>query len=304
MAHQIFGERFYAYRKPAWHGLGWVSDTPLTCYAIVSQMAIDFKTYRSVLVAEDDPSEAIRTDNKKAIVRIAPEGKEVVAFVSENFKIVPPLTIAQIWDQVLAWAPETVFFTRNRMVVTAYHEETELLGEDWKFYTIFSFPYFPGESVRLHLSPTRVVCMNTYQSSLLNRAMDARLLHANVDTVSLANWLYGWQTDLETIKNQFAFAVKQMATYPLTTQEWVDLTRDFFNRLLKDRDNTKRIEEFLAIRDYGTQVDTGSVKGWLDAVTEYFDWANLHKDDPLARLFGFRADAKSLAFEFAMAKIS
>jgi hypothetical protein len=133
--------------------------------------------------------------------------------------------------------------------------------------------------------------------------MDNRILHFNLTLEKFTNFLGSWVGRMQDLWTYFEGSIQKMAEKPLSMSEWDELTRNFFQTLLPKSDHARRIEEIGKMREVGTAVNPSSVKGWLDAVTEYYDWANLHKDNTQSMLFGSRAAAKELAFEMALAMV-
>jgi hypothetical protein len=146
--------------------------------------------------------------------------------------------------------------------------------------------------------------MNTYRASLLDRQLEDRLGHVRSTEEVLLRFFENWGQVVNIIQDQFAMTYEQLEK-PLSMFEWSDLTRQFFQKLFPNSPTAEvKTQEFLELRQRGTGVNPDTLRGWLDAATEYWDWCNIRKEDGVSRLFGFRANAKQLAFEMALAKVS
>jgi len=84
MSHEIFGERFWGHRKPAWHNLGEVFQESLTATQVLERVQatkpIAFEKWDGFFISPDQKN--FLEQNKSVIVRRSPDGDEVLGLVS------------------------------------------------------------------------------------------------------------------------------------------------------------------------------------------------------------------------------
>ena len=300
MSHEIFGERFWGHRKPAWHSLGEVFQESLTATQVLERVQatrpISFEKWEGFFISPDKQN--LLAQNKSVILRRSPDGDEVLGLVSKEFQILSPEEIGQIWDSVLGWEIETLFFTRNRMVITSRLPQVGLHPNDpsaWNLHAILDFPYQPGIPIQARIAPVRVVCMNTLAASKLEATLNVSARHNSKEIRKIEVWLDSWARSYHHTVRELEATLNLFAKTPI---KWEEISEEFFAEVFK-QNFEKRLENFNRMQIYGTSVETGSMLGWLNAITEYADWANRHKETELTTLFGHRYNLKQKAFEFA-----
>lgn len=185
MSHEIFGERFYAARQPAWHGLGLVTEEPLGAPAALEAIGGDYKFSLRPLSYPTDfaGSPAWIETEFRAIVRDAtdddPEDR-IFGAVKGDYEIVQNGAIASILEPITSqWPVETIGVLRDgRDIFFALDAgEMEIGGEKVRNFFLVFDRKDGMTSLKVLFTPVRVVCANTLSVGLREATVTAHLPH-------------------------------------------------------------------------------------------------------------------------------
>jgi phage/plasmid-like protein (TIGR03299 family) len=171
MASNIFNNRFYSLRAPAWHNLGIVSDVELTAteaYNATQPLTIVLQDVFTQLPSLTDPEHRVSRHslNSRAIVRYpTPDDPEYRTFgiVSNEYTLVDPLTFCESFDEAVCRPVETIgtLGKGETLFISTKLPTFEVKGDEVENYLLTVSPYTAGRAVEARITPVRVVCQNT-----------------------------------------------------------------------------------------------------------------------------------------------
>lgn len=186
MTHNIFGERFYGTRTPAWHQIGTVLPEPIPAVEALRMIEADFYIEKSPLKVEVSTifgTQLVDVPGKFAIVREPTEDDNtfaVLGMAGNDYEIVQRIDFAHALDRLTDRWPletigvlgqgETVFFTLDA-------GEFEVGGELVHQYFLVYDKVDGKTSAKISFTPIRVVCQNTLVTGLSHATVTAILDH-------------------------------------------------------------------------------------------------------------------------------
>lgn len=225
MAHNIFGNRFYGNRQPAWHGLGTVSEKDQTGVEALTALGGGYWIEkRPVTVTLNNiPTET----GDFAIVRSAlPDDPQerVFGYTTDRYNILQPLDAVELFDEKVAEPVETLGMLGKgeRLFLTWKMPETEVVKDDvvqWYGFCAIGFDGVMGAS--LNVVTTRVVCQNTWTAAIAEAMQEKK---------SNKGRIYAGK---HTSKNMKFELGEWMNHIQSSAKKQVELTNSFFNQLTK-----------------------------------------------------------------------
>ena len=108
MAHNIFNERFYSLRQPAWHGLGTIGENEQTATEIFNTMSPYIVTLEPVFTKIGNLK--LELPNKVITRHPIPDDNAYRSFgiVGPDYTIVDPLRTCEIYDEATQRPVETL----------------------------------------------------------------------------------------------------------------------------------------------------------------------------------------------------
>ena len=190
MSANIFGDRFYGTRKPAWHGLGKVFETAITPGEAVAAIGMDYTVEKFPMgVFVDDAY--VETD-KFAIMR-SPTADDnewkMFGVVSANYEIIQNADLAVIMESLAeVWPLETMGAIDNgKTVFMAFNTGgVDVAGDPVNGYFTLVNIQDGGTSVKLIYTPVRVVCQNTLVTGLSRATVNLEVQHTNGASAMIA----------------------------------------------------------------------------------------------------------------------
>lgn len=190
MAHELFGERFYGLRTPAWHGLGFVSPDPITAVQALDHIGgYDVSLVPMLLSDTGEPA------GRSAIVRTAttddPE-RRIFGYVSpDDYSLIGPRELAELWDINVASPVETLgaLRTGETMFLTCRLPDFDVNGDEINNYMLVSHHMTGSAALQIRVTPIRVVCMNTLIAAKRASTETYRIVHNAELKDTLAEWL-------------------------------------------------------------------------------------------------------------------
>lgn len=177
MAHNLFGERFMANRKPAWHGLGTVFTEPITAVEAVQQAGIDYRVFKTPVYTAvpqngfiAEAQELVPVPDAYYITREpTPDDDQYRFFATctDEYEVLDNVEIARAIDTLTdRWALETVGALGHgeQLFIVLDAGEIEIGkngGELLHQYFVFTDSKNTSASAKFLFTPVRVVCQNT-----------------------------------------------------------------------------------------------------------------------------------------------
>jgi phage/plasmid-like protein (TIGR03299 family) len=330
MADKIFGNRFFGYREPAWHGKGIVSPNATGAQDAWSRLCPYSFEKRPIYTTINGE----QVEVGKAIVRTpVPDdpNEKLIGLGSDVYNIVDPQAICEAYDRVTKRPIETIGALDEGKIffLTTELPEYDIKGEQIKRYVFVYAPYEPGSAIEVRNTDVRVVCWNTaslarsraselwkgwHNNKNLEKELEIWLEHAIVQAEQRANTIQQWFGILADYQVEHDKAIELLfkvypdpkplpGDFPIKLrgekQEAIDKAAE-----LSERDRSLALQLFEgAGTGSTTKAAAGTLWGWYNAVTEYEDWGKSAKKDATSSiLVGNRANTKAQAFEVAYAE--
>lgn len=180
--HNIFGDRFYATRKPAWHGLGQVFDNPLGAMEAVRAVGMNFQIEKFPLYAEING--ATVNTGKYGIFReplVDDPQARFYGVCSKDYAIIQNEDLARVLEPLTdVWPVETAgaLNAGETMFLALKVGGVKIAGEDVEQYFTITDTRNGGTSLRIMYTPVRVVCQNTLVSGIRAATISQTLQHS------------------------------------------------------------------------------------------------------------------------------
>ena len=326
MAHEIFGERFFGHRTPAWHRIGTVIDRELSARAALDLVGAywvdlqDLRTVRGVAVP------------MKAIVRYPTKDDpvhKIFGVVGPDYTLITPYDFCAIWDEHVGQPVETLGALKEGRIlfVSAILPSFDVRGDEVANYLLAVGPMTGDEAAEVRVTPVRVVCNNTLIASARMASETYRIVHDQTAKERLGSWLtYVWQR-VEKMSKELQKAFDVMAACRLSAFDCERLIRSVYEYPDYPSDEAlpevkeERVQRWQramgtidlrrqGVRDLlagkGTKLDVVACKGtaWglYNAVAELEDYRYYRQDKSAAfdAIYGDRARVKERAFEMCL----
>jgi len=342
MPAEIFGERFFGFREPAWHRIGRVFTEPISVSSAVKEAGLDYQVTTEPLYYGEN---FVPVPRKRAIVRGVtsddPQDR-VFGIAGENYCVISNEEIAKLIDPLAERWPldtigalghgETIFVTLNA-------GEVEIGGEEVQQYFLLTDRKDGKGALTIAFVPLRVVCQNTLITGLRRSSVSVSVRHylsvsdetrAWVDLVKLAE-----EAETEVVEVLRLMAQTELSAldiesvlesaYPLpaVTRRMSALGQfetllggtDFAQKIEREKTVWKaRFDRALKLRSSAREVLerfndenpklANSAWAVYNVIVELEDWREGREQSiEKSAIFGARADRKKRAFEAAYAKV-
>lgn len=185
MAHNIFQSKLVlnAKRGPAWHGLGYLVDEPMTTVEASAKIGLDKIVFSKHQVFTTIDGETIEVPDQMAIVREATTHLPAafVASCSAAYPIMQNTHIAQMLEGLSReWPVESagLFGEHGETVFFALQAGTqEVAGDAVTDFFVITDTRRPGTSLRILYTPVRVVCQNTLALGISRASVAFKIPH-------------------------------------------------------------------------------------------------------------------------------
>ena len=208
MAHDIFGERFLSLRQPAWHGIGTVSETPMTAREALTHIGgdLNYALFPNCCMVE---GELVDLPSRTICRYPTPDDPQfaVLGNVGPEYTLLTPREVCDIWDQAVAQPVETMGVLRRGglFFCTSKLPTIDVRGDEVEMYLGLSSPMDGERSASTEIWPLRVVCQNTLRVAQARAKASFRIVHDSGAKQRLAAWLHDAYRQAE----QNHFVVKQ-----------------------------------------------------------------------------------------------
>jgi phage/plasmid-like protein (TIGR03299 family) len=195
MTASIFGDRFAAFREPAWHGLGTVFQERMsaTDAALLAKLDYQIEQVGPLYVPKPVWINGAMQLDKTALVKV--EGKALfrqpvpdddvlryLGTVSDGYEILQNMDIAKVLDPITSEFPvetagalhagETVFFALD-----AGTEQIISGDEEVRKYFVVTDRRDGGHALRCLFTAVRVVCQNTLSAAMSEASVNIAIHH-------------------------------------------------------------------------------------------------------------------------------
>lgn len=327
MSANIFNERFYSLREPAWHGLGKVSEQELG-----AQEAFGLLTPYDLTMEEVKTVTGLDVGLRAIVREPVPDDPDRVVFgtVGKEYELITPQQICEVFDRAVGAPVETVgaLGRGETFFVTTEMPQSKIVGDVVKNFLLVDAPMAGNEALMIRLTPVRTVCQNTLIASRQRTVQSFRIRHDKDAIVRYEEWLglaYGKAKENLKLLEQFfgAFAKTKVSdaqvadvlsvTYPLPAMPRRDAPTDIYNARIEryeaaieyQKHSQTLAEELFRGAGQGstTKAAAGTFWGLYNSVVELEDYrgAGHGGKNSQARqrdaLFGWRADNKERCFD-------
>lgn len=199
MAHDIWSKRFYSARNtPTWHGISLLDelgikddDGTLTAKRVMEMMGNPTVERIPLLY---DFNGGLFSSGYDALVRPAMPDDPFdvqIGVVSEDYELITPALVADIWDKEVGLSVETLAFLKRgaTVFVTGKLPAFDVAGEPIQNYLICNNPMDGKGSASGHVANIRVVCQNTLRAAMNNSSSTFKIEHRKGSSKALAKWL-------------------------------------------------------------------------------------------------------------------
>ena len=325
MTANIFGDRFYSLRQPAWHGLGTVSEEEHSAVEAFGLAGI-YHIYLENLYTATGLSVGSR-----AIVRSpVPDDplRRIFGIVGPEYEMITPLETCSIYDEKVGQPIETVgaLGTGETFFLTTKMPSWDIVGDQVDNYLLIVAPMMGGAN-EIRFTPVRVVCQNTLVAAKAETTQFYRVKHDAGAKDRFSEWLgYGYQEVFQSaarLRELFGFLAKTKVNeevidfvlkeaYPdpkpprqdapdyVVKGRWLTFEA---NKLYQENQRSLALQLFQgAGMGQDTVAANGTAWGLWNAITELEDYRGSDRgsNDPARwrdSLFGYRASVKENAYQ-------
>lgn len=195
----IFGNRFYGHRTPAWHNLGVVTDEGTTAQEAIAILGSYWFEKRPVTVMLNGVQVEV---GDYAIVRSPTPDDPMernLGYVGNGYNIVQPDRIAELFDEHVSGDVETMGMLGKgeRLFLTWELNPFTVAGDDMSSYGLVACGYDGKMGASLYLTTVRVVCQNTLnlaiqRSEKENSGQNSRLYVGRHNSINVERDLGLW----------------------------------------------------------------------------------------------------------------
>lgn len=336
MPANIFGNRFFGHREPAWHGLGYVTDNDMKADEVLDVIGRYEFVKRPFFVQMNGKLEESK---EFAIVRSATSDDPIersFGTVTQWYNIVQPSAIANLFDDNVGQPVETMGMLGKgeKLFLTWKLPTIDIHGDEIKMYGLVVCGYDGKYGANLHLTTIRTVCQNTLNIAVGENNKDAgtgRVWSGRHNSKQVENHLGLWMEHIQTQAEAQAEITKNLFVnldmvkipgestakglfanvYPMPIAPSDNMPKQLFDaKLQKFEQDVVEVEKNRALvydlfAGAGTQINDTAF-GLLNAVTEFENWAGvIKKPINYSVMFGNRSNnmirALNVVRDYAMA---
>ena len=329
MSANLFGDRFYGHREPAWHNLGLVTQEPMTAVEALTALGGSYWFEKRPVLIELNGE--LEETGDYAIVRSAvydDQKERSFGYVTNQYNIVQPLRVCELFDENVVQPVETLGMMGKgeKIFLTWQLPQFDIDGDEINLHALVACGYDGKFGISLHTVYTRVVCQNTFSMALSEsesgQGEAGKIWSARHNSVNLerdfAIWLEHAQMSAERKAGIVRDSFINMSNVPLDDLDLVTellfkvypkpepIPEDFPAKLRKEKQEKidcqiekveREVEEVTALfSGEGTAIDN-SFLGLFNAVTEYENWGRPTRRPPEhSIMMGGRANSMGKAY--------
>lgn len=182
MAPKIFGERFYATRKPGWHGIGQTFKKALKPSRAVVQVGLDYEVVKVPLTAH--PARGVKVESAHSAILRSPTKDDPkwreLGVAGDKYEVVQNTDLAAVLDPLAKlWPLETMGALHNGKVtfMTLNTGGASVEGDPIDGYFMLLDVKDGGTATKLVYTPVRVECQNTLTTGLRAATVSISVQH-------------------------------------------------------------------------------------------------------------------------------
>jgi len=174
--HNLFDDRFYSLREPAWHKLGLVSDVPMGAQDALARIGA-YDLHLETLITSTG-----KVIPYKAIYRDPTPNDNVERFfniVGSEYVLITPQNVCEVWDDYVHAPIETmgILGKGEQLFMTTHLSDINIKGDPIKNYLLGYFPYSGFEAINFAITGLRVVCNNTLVAGRAIASETIKIIH-------------------------------------------------------------------------------------------------------------------------------
>ena len=281
--HNLFNERFFSLRRPAWHGLGTVSDTEIPAVQAFNQMTPFIVALEPLFLDMDGK----RVESAyQAITRYpVPDDPEFRVFgvVGSQYTLVDPLTVCEVYDENVSTPVETMgaLGSGDTFFLTTKLPSYDIKGDEVENYMLVVSPYGGNEAMQVRVTSIRVVCQNTLMAAKRASVETYRIVHKSNAVRDLRAWMAGVSFRSNDRAARMAVTYQKMSERPLVKVEVDPLLERIYPaprpfQESPDVETTRQRQEWF-------ESNISAVTRHREAVRQIFEGAGLGQETPAAR---------------------
>lgn len=293
MAHNIFNERFYSLRAPAWHGLGTIGQEEQTATEIFNTMSPYIVTLEPVFTKIGNLK--LELPNKVITRHPIPDDNAYRSFgiVGPEYTIVDPLRTCEIYDEATRQPVETLgvlgqgesLFITTKLPSFSVTSDKRGGGlgvgsDEVDSYLLLHNPYGDG-AVQVRVTPIRVVCQNTLIAAKAASTESFRIIHDSKVEERMASWMTGIVERAIAKSQGLAEAFNLMASIDIDDEQ----AEDALKRIYVDPKKPSYVPD-QSVMERREKAYEASVKWnaeWRERVVEDWQGAGMGMDSPLMK---------------------
>lgn len=323
MSHNLMQQdRFISLRKPAWHGLGLVTDQNLS--------ALDAFREIGEVVIRTEPvittPGGLQTGHKAIISEVVDKATgqrliQVVSVVGQDYREITHADFCGAWDSAVGQSVETlgILGRGETLFITTKLPTFAVKGDETENYFLAYSPLTGKEAVTGRITPVRVVCQNTLVLSGSQCSATYRATHSSDMARHIEKFLREIWGQLTAKTEAVKDALEILASYRPTEAETRTVLTTVYPEQVKpdvspySEDGLKKLAAWEAERNRmeghrtevrglyqgaGVGMDSaacaGTAYGLYNAVVEYEDFGKKHRR-AASVVFGAGATRKQIA---------
>lgn len=289
MAHNLFNERFYSLRAPAWHGLGIVGQEEQTAAEVFNTMNPYIITLEPVFTVVN--GQKLELPNRVITRHPTPDDPDFRSFgiVGSDYTIVDPLRTCEIYDEATQKPIETLgvlgqgeslFITTKLPSFAVSSSRRNAWQDEVDSYLLLHSPYGDG-AVQIRVTPVRVVCQNTLIAAKAASTESFKIIHdANIED-RLSRWMSGIIGRAEAKSQGLQESFNLMAS----TEVDDEASEDVMKRIYVDPKKPSYVPDKTVMekREKAYEASVGWNKEWRSRVIEDWQGAGIGMDSDATR---------------------
>tara|TARA_R110002020_G_scaffold62635_2_gene167393 strand:+ start:99 stop:1154 length:1056 start_codon:yes stop_codon:yes gene_type:complete len=226
MPASIFGDRFLAARKPAWHRIGETFDEPLSMTQAIRRAGIDFNITKHPVVVQIDQGNSfdlVPTKNFAVVRDPVQDDNEyrVLSIVGKEWTPIQAMDLGRMLDPITEQYPvETIgaLGYGEKIFMTLDAGKSKICGEDHDLYFLVTDHRDGSGALQIAFTPVRVVCQNTLTAGLANAKISVRLTHTR-SIESDTEWYIGLFNQMSSAKDEAIAVMNTLSTVKIDDKD-------------------------------------------------------------------------------------
>jgi phage/plasmid-like protein (TIGR03299 family) len=288
MAHNIFNERFYSLRQPAWHGLGTIGQEEQTATEIFNGMTPYIVTLEPVFTKIGNLK--LELPNKVITRHPIPDDNNYRSFgiVGPEYTMIDPLRTCEIYDESTQRPVETLgvlgqgesIFITTKLPSFSIKGRSSGVGDDVDSYLLLHNPYGDG-AIQIRVTPVRVVCQNTLIAAKAASTESFRIIHDTKVEERLAGWMAGIVQRAERKSDALAEVFNFMASTEIDDEQALDALK----RIYVDPRKPSYVpdQSVMERREKAYEANVKANAGWRERVMEDWQGAGMGMDSDILK---------------------